>query len=215
MEAVKSGEIQLLSQPHFIFRQEIPLLNSSTFFLLISSVSLCSLLSLFPWSTDSPAFSSTSHLCRVWMNKYFTSPIGVQFTGVPISTYFLSSVVLHKERGKKKKSAQPRLKASWELFVYLGWHWAQAKFPCSQKKVPLFSQGIVRTQPEILTQAVRNSTLNEQPTLQKCSSTLLSSFQVLAKPLSLQNFSLSSPPSFPWSKQTFAKSLSSILLYSL
>lgn len=140
MEAVKSGEIQLLSQPHFIFRQEI-LLNSSTFFLLISSVSLCSLLSLFPWSTDSPAFSSTSHLCRVWMNKYFTSPIGVQFTGVPISTYFLSSVVLHKERGKKKKrvlSLGSRLAGSC-LFTLAGTGLRQnslvprRKFPSSPK----------------------------------------------------------------------------------
>lgn len=57
---------------------------------------------------------------------------------------------------------------------------------------------------------------NEQSPLHKCSSTLLSSFWVLTKLVALQNFSLSSP-SFPHPscKHTFAKNLSSILLYSL
>lgn len=48
MESVKSGKIQLLSQPHFIFRQEITILNCFTFSLLISPVSLCSSLSPLP-----------------------------------------------------------------------------------------------------------------------------------------------------------------------
>lgn len=48
MESVKSGKIQLLSQPHFIFRQEITILNCFTFSLLISPVSLCSSFSPLP-----------------------------------------------------------------------------------------------------------------------------------------------------------------------
>lgn len=50
----------------------------------------------------------------------------------------------------------------------------------------------MRTRPKIQSRAVRGSTLNEQPTLHKCRGALLSSSWVLAKPVALQNFSLSS-----------------------
>lgn len=80
----------MLSQPLFVFRKELSLPNCLTFSLLISSASLCSSLSkpIFlaqvpSLGPPSPAFSSTSHQCRVWKDKRFTSPTVVQFTGVP------------------------------------------------------------------------------------------------------------------------------------
>lgn len=136
METVKSGKIQLLSQPHFIFRQEIPIVICLVFSLLISSVSLC--FSLSPLPSPQTAQLSPLPLCRV-IYKSSWGAVHRSFN------FYLFTLFCSSPQEGVGRDTQPRLKASWELFVYLGWLWAQPKLLCYEKQVPFFPQGIVRT----------------------------------------------------------------------
>lgn len=155
MEDIKSGKIQLLSQPHFTFRQEVPLLNCLTFSLLTSSVPL--------WSPLNP-------LSGLWTAQLFPLPLTcaefrwTRILQVPLGSisqeFKLLLIVLVLQSSTRRGGKKGALSPGWRLpgsclFVCSPWlALAEPKLLCSQEQVPPFSQGIVRTQLKILTQAV-------------------------------------------------------------